>query len=306
MSQAATPPHSLDAGSHAAHAHPPFLKHHFDTPQQQYESSVQGMWLFLATEFLLFAGLFCAYAIYRAMHPEIFLYAHIFLDKYWGALNTVILLVSSFTMAAGVWAIEHGRPRLCVALLGLTILGGAGFMAIKYVEYKGKWEHGLLWGKLYNPDPHYVEKHQREHFHTEKTHRTPEGGMTLAPHADAPPPPATALPNQSATDLPSPTFAPPGSPGPSGVALGQSQPPELTPAQRARNVHIFFSIYFGMTGLHGLHVLAGMIAIGWVLVKTMRGAYSAAYYTPVHMVGLYWHVVDLIWIYLFPLLYLIH
>lgn len=71
------------------------------------------------------------------------------------------------------------------------------------------------------------------------------------------------------------------------------------------NPHIFFSIYFVMTGLHGLHVLAGMGAIGWVLVKTIRGRFSPEYYTPMEMTGLYWHLVDLIWIYLFPLLYLV-
>ncbi|MBD3233310.1 MAG: cytochrome c oxidase subunit 3 family protein [candidate division Zixibacteria bacterium] len=74
---------------------------------------------------------------------------------------------------------------------------------------------------------------------------------------------------------------------------------------KGTNPHIFFGIYFGMTGLHGLHVLAGMSAIVWVLIKTVKKKFSAEYYTPVEMVGLYWHLVDLIWIFLFPLLYLI-
>ena len=71
-------------------------------------------------------------------------------------------------------------------------------------------------------------------------------------------------------------------------------------------VQVFFSIYFLMTGLHGLHVIIGMLAIGWILLKAMRGAFSPQYFTPVDLVGLYWHLVDLIWIFLFPLLYLIH
>ena len=71
------------------------------------------------------------------------------------------------------------------------------------------------------------------------------------------------------------------------------------------NPHIFFSIYFAMTGLHGLHILVGMIVISWVLVNTDKDKYSSEYYTPVENAGLYWHLVDLIWIYLFPLLYLI-
>jgi cytochrome c oxidase subunit 3 len=60
-----------------------------------------------------------------------------------------------------------------------------------------------------------------------------------------------------------------------------------------------------MTGLHGFHVLAGMIAITWLLVRGSRGEFGPSYFTPVDLVGLYWHIVDLIWIFLFPLLYLI-
>jgi cytochrome c oxidase subunit 3 len=75
---------------------------------------------------------------------------------------------------------------------------------------------------------------------------------------------------------------------------------------RPTNAHIFFGIYFAMTGLHGIHVLAGMIVITWLLINAFKGVYGPEYYTPVDLVGLYWHVVDLIWIFLFPLLYLIH
>ena len=71
------------------------------------------------------------------------------------------------------------------------------------------------------------------------------------------------------------------------------------------NPHVFFSIYFAMTGLHGFHVLVGMVLIGWMMIRTVKGTISAEYYTPIEMTGLYWHLVDLIWIFLFPLLYLI-
>jgi len=71
------------------------------------------------------------------------------------------------------------------------------------------------------------------------------------------------------------------------------------------NPHIFFSIYFVMTGLHGLHVLIGMGVILWLIVRNRKNHFSAQYYNPVEMTGLYWHLVDLIWIYLFPLLYLV-
>jgi cytochrome c oxidase subunit 3 len=68
---------------------------------------------------------------------------------------------------------------------------------------------------------------------------------------------------------------------------------------------IFFGLYFALTGLHGIHVLGGMVLIGWLIYRGRRGEFHAGYFTPVEMVGLYWHLVDLIWIFLFPLLYLV-
>ncbi len=231
-----------------SHEHSPHLQHHFDTPEQQFDAGKLGIWLFLATEILLFGGLFCAYAIYRANHPEIFLYAHQFLDKVLGGTNTVILLCSSLTMAWAVRASQLGQRKLLITLLSLTLLGGFGFMGIKYVEYKAKWEHGLL------PGTHF------------------------APHEEAPA--VTAAP------------AAPAAPAEHG--------------KRPSNAQIFFGIYFLMTGLHGLHVLAGMGAITWILIGSIKGKFGPEYFTPVDFVGLYWHLVDLIWIFLFPLLYLIH
>jgi cytochrome c oxidase subunit 3 len=228
-----------------SHEHPPHLQHHFETSEQQFDAGKLGIWLFLATEILLFGGLFCAYAIYRANHPEIFMYAHQFLDKILGGTNTVILLCSSLTMAWAVRASQLGQQRLLIVLLSLTLLGGFGFMGIKYVEYKAKWEHGLLPG----------------------THFAPHGEST-------------------------------GGPG-----HGPGETPDH--GKRPSNVQIFFGIYFLMTGLHGLHVLAGMGAITWILVRSTKGHFGPEYFTPVDFVGLYWHLVDLIWIFLFPLLYLI-
>jgi cytochrome c oxidase subunit 3 len=71
-------------------------------------------------------------------------------------------------------------------------------------------------------------------------------------------------------------------------------------------VHQFFAIYYAMTGLHGVHVVVGMIVIGWLIIRASRGEFTSAYYTPVDLGGLYWHIVDLVWIFLFPLFYLIH
>lgn len=260
-------------------AHDPHLAHHFDTPSQQFESGKLGMWIFLATEVLLFGGLFCAYAVYRSLHPEIFIYAHQYLDKTLGAVNTVILICSSLTMAWAVNCAQRDRRRGLIVLLALTLVFAFGFLSVKFVEYEHKWKHGLMWGKYYRPQ--------------DDEHESP---------ATAPKPSATT-PMTKAAAGDERSLIPPAARGPAGLA---TQGPQPEPVRgRPRNVQLFFGVYFLMTGLHGLHVIGGMIAITWVLVRATRGHFSGAYFTPVDLVGLYWHLVDMIWIYLFPLLYLI-
>lgn len=221
----------------------PHLAHHFATMAQQVEAGKLGIWLFLVTEILFFGGLFCAYAVYRANHPEIFLYAHQYLDKTLGAVNTAVLIFSSLTMAWAVRCAQLEQRRGLVVCLALTLVCASVFMGVKYLEYSEKWRHGLLWAGWFQP--------------TEAL-ETSSHGTAGQPH----------------------------------------QPP--------RDTGIFFSIYFLMTGLHGLHVLGGMGVIGWLLAGALRGRYGSEYFAPVDLVALYWHLVDMVWIFLFPLLYLIH
>jgi len=208
--------------------HEPFLQHHFAEPEQQFEAAKIGMWVFLVTEVLLFGGLFVGFAIMHGRHLEAFASAHHHLDRALGALNTVVLLVSSFTMVMAVAAARAGKRRALILFLSLTLALAAVFLVVKYFEYSHKFHEGLLPGRFYSYQ-------------------------------------------------------------------GPSVPGEF----------MFFSFYFMMTGLHGLHVFAGMIAISWLLRRAIRGDFSERYYNPVDLVGLYWHLVDMIWIYLFPLLYLI-
>lgn len=210
------------------HKHDPNLQHHFATHEQQFDAAKIGMWLFLATEILLFGGLFAGYGLMQARHPEAFYAAHHHLDKNLGFLNTVVLLCSSFTMVLAVHYAKTEQRRKLMVNLALTLAFAAVFLVVKFFEYEHKIHDGLLPG----------------HFYSHK---------------------GDTVPNQ----------------------------------------FIFFSFYFMMTGLHGFHILGGMAAIAWVLFKAKAGAFSRNYYTPVDLVGLYWHLVDLIWIYLFPLLYLI-
>lgn len=316
MTTATNHPPDTDA-HHDAH-----LAHHFDNPRQQFEASVQGMWLFLATEIVLFGGLFCAYAVYRAAHPEIFIYGHEYLDKSLGAINTVILLCSSFTMATAVWAVQHGRQKLLIGMLALTILGACGFLSIKYVEYEHKWKAGLLWGKYYHPA--YPPGGEHGASHGEADHAAPAvPGEAARPETAASAPASVAVAAEGAAADPNAAIVDPAAAaaeadqdnwlvtpaesGPRGLLRPGVEEHLLEPEPgQVRNVQLFFAIYFGMTGLHGVHVIAGICVIAWLLFRSARGDFSPQYFTPVPMVGLYWHVVDLIWIYLFPLLYLIH
>jgi cytochrome c oxidase subunit 3 len=303
------------------------MAHHFDSPGQQYQAGKTGMWLFLSTEILLFGGLFCAYAVYRHSHPDVFLYAHRYLDKTLGGINTLVLILSSFTAAWAVRAAQMGQRRLLIGLILVTLLCATGFLGIKAVEYEHKWKHGLLWGKRFQPEM----THGAGTTHGEAP-GSAAGGRAAAPgateanvvHAMVPPGGAavaeaapkdagqarseriggaTPDPLQIRSNIRDATT------GPAGLARSEKGPAangRHGPAERPQNVQVFFGIYFAMTGLHAIHVLAGMTAWLWVLRRAIRGDFSPAYFTPVDFVALYWHLVDLIWIYLFPLLYLIH
>lgn len=294
----------MTTSPHSHEARDPYLAHHFETLRQQYESGKLGMWLFLSTEILLFGGLFCAYAVYRANHPEIFVYAHQFLDKNLGGLNTIILICSSFTMAWAVRAAQLGERRRLVAMLVATLLFASGFLGVKAVEYEQKWKHGLLWGKRFRPQTHETAAHpgaqaDAAHAAIAEAAHAPAGADAVGADAAHGGPPAAG-----AADRP---LLAPATIEPKGLAATAEGPPRRTghAAEAPRNVQLFFGIYFVMTGLHGLHVIAGMFAITWILARAIKGHFGSRRFLPVDNVGLYWHVVDIIWIYLFPLLYLI-
>ncbi|HUU82637.1 MAG TPA: cytochrome c oxidase subunit 3 family protein [Phycisphaerae bacterium] len=299
--------HEPTSDAAMAHEHTPHLAHHFETSEQQFVAGKLGMWLFLATEILLFGGLFCAYAIYRASHPEIFQYAHRYLDKTLGGINTIVLICSSLTMAWGVHCAQRGQRRGLIACLVLTLLFACTFLGIKYVEYSHKWKDGLLPGTRF--DPQYAPG---EHGHGGDADETAQYGE----HTSDEPAGETGAASPSASDDETPldvgagrSRVPPAADGPSGLAEVpwlERPKPHAEIKERPSNVHIFFGIYFSMTGLHGLHVIAGMGVIVWILIRSIKGHFGADYFTPVDLAGLYWHLVDLIWIYLFPLLYLIH
>ncbi len=394
-----------------AHDRLPQLSHHFDTMPQQYEAAKLGMWLFLATEVLLFGGLFCLYAVYRAGHPDIFAYGSQFLDTTWGAINTGVLIVSSLTMAMAVWCAQNNYRRGLCLFLGLTLLCAIDFLGIKWIEYSHKFHDNLVWGVQFYEGEHAGDRVEdqevdaglaaiaalepgdparggglylrtcmachgltgeglpglgkplqtsefvaglddasfvafliagrspKDPLNTTGAAMLPRGGnpslrdqdlMDIVAHvrilqtnaltatsdergvADG------KLPIVNGQLLLPQSVIPLAPDGPSGLAWRPDEsdrnygilrsstnaaPTALL--ERPANAHLFFAIYFGMTGLHGLHVLAGIGVITWLLIRALKGHFDNGYFTPVDLGGLYWHIVDVIWIFLFPLLYLI-
>lgn len=175
----------------------------------------------------MFGGLFVAYAIFRNLHHDVFLAGSSLLDVTLGALNTLVLITSSLTMALAVHYAAKGKRDYLEGFLHLTITLAMIFLIIKYFEYSHKFHDGLLPGSYFT-------------------------------YADGP-----------------------------------------------KNLALFFSLYFMLTGLHGIHILVGIGLMRWLIKRSERGDFSPENYTAIEGVGLYWHVVDIIWIYLFPLLYLV-
>ncbi len=206
----------------------PQVAAHFASLEVQNHAARLGMWLFLATEILLFAGLFVIYANYRFLFPEAFHGASKLLNLSMGTFNTLLLITSSFTAAMAVHYAKEAQNKKVVLMFVLTLLMAMGFLVIKYFEYQHKFHEGQL------PGPYY-------------------------------------------------TYA--------GIQLP--------------GVSAYFTIYFLSTGLHAFHVIIGMIVLAWVTLKAMRNEFSYHNYTAVELGSMYWHLVDLVWIFLFPMLYLI-
>ena len=185
-----------------------------------------GMWLFLATELVLFGGLFLLYAVYLARYPHEFATAGRGMHLIFGTANTAILLTSSLLAAMAVTAIQRDERRPAMVCLGGTILCATVFLGNKYLEWHA--EIGM-------------------------------GNYPNSPRLAAGPP-------------------------------GES---------------VFFSLYYLTVGLHGLHVLIGAVLLALVAVRVQQRTLHAGNYALLENSALYWHLVDLVWVFIFPLYYLL-
>jgi cytochrome c oxidase subunit 3 len=206
----------MEQNAHSEHSH-------YDP-----EASKIGMWLFIFTELILFGGLFIVYSIYRFMNPEAFHLAAEELNTTIGAINTVLLLVSSMTIAMSTSTLQLKKKGATLGLLAITVILGLVFLVNKYFEWGLKFEHGIYPGSAH--------------------------------------------------------------------LLNDFSQGEI----------LFFGLYFVMTGLHALHIIIGLIIILFAAVRIQKGTVHENRAALLENAGLYWHLVDLIWIFLFPLFYLIH
>ncbi len=265
------------------------IAHQFVSAKQQLEAGRLGMWLLIMTEVLFFSGVFCAYAVFRGARPEVFHYAHFFLDRTLGAFNTCLLLVSSFTAACAVHSARHGRRRRLLLSIVLTIACGVGFLVVKGVEYAHKAEEGLLPGSHFNPSEELWERASFKSLHPEAARYA----VALRARAhDSRVPAARARREELEPLLRA---------GVLGKAAEYPSMPSLP-----RNAHVFFGLYFLMTGLHAVHVVIGVAIWLWLLLRAAAGGVLQDQFAAIDYAALYWHLVDVIWIYLFPLLYLSH
>jgi cytochrome c oxidase subunit 3 len=210
--------------SDASARHVPY----FQDLERQAHASRLGMWIFLASELLLFAGLFALYASYRAQYPQAFGWGVEHNDRVLGTINTAVLICSSYAVASSVQVLRRGKARWAAALIGSTLACGAVFLAIKGYEYASHFREGVFPGG------------QGEFFRE---------------HSD-------------------------------------------------QGLKLFYTLYFLMTGLHGIHVVVGMSVLGWMLVQILRGKLVPPFTHPLDNGAVYWHLIDVVWIFLWPIFYL--
>lgn len=254
----------------------PLLLHHFEDLEQQELTSNLGMWTFLATEVMFFGGLFLAFALYRGAYPREFSEAAQWLRVELGGLNTVVLLTSSLTMAMAVRESQLRRRKPAVYYLLGTIALGVVFLGIKAMEWTEDYHEHLMPGVNFRwegPPPKFAAKDQA----AEARRRDTE-------------PPAER---------------PGDSPGIVSPSLEPSYRGEMSLAPRPGRAQMFFVLYFFMTGLHAIHMIIGIAIVGVVAYLTWTGWLSGAGSQQIEVTGLYWHFVDIVWVFLYPLLYLI-
>lgn len=236
------------------------VEHQFEDRFQQKEAATLGMWTFLATEVLFFGGLFVSYTIYRHQYPEPFRQGTLDMKWYLGAINTAVLLLSSFFMALAVRAAAVGSNPRIIRYLVLTIVVGSLFLCIKATEYYIDYRERLV------PGLNFTEVRPTEDELGGFTRSFDKIDEWFDSHVSRP--------------------------------VGKAE-------IRPHNEQLFMLFYFIMTGVHATHMIIGIAVMLVLIWMAHRRRFSAEWHNPVECFGLYWHFVDIVWVFLFPALYLL-
>ncbi|HEX3997859.1 MAG TPA: cytochrome c oxidase subunit 3 [Pirellulales bacterium] len=212
------------------------LEEQYENLEHQYHAATTAMWVFLATEVMFFGAIFLALAVYHHMYTDAFEKGSEKLEWIIGGTNTIVLLLSSFTIVLAVHYSKLGANKQTAWFLATTAALGLLFLVFKGIEYYLDYKEFLIPGWRFNPQE-WVDK---EHLSPDQV-----------PH-----------------------------------------------------VQLFLVFYWVMTLIHALHVTLGIVAVLIVMTLAFRRHFSPVYYTPVEVLALYWHFVDIVWIFLLPMLYL--
>jgi len=252
-----------------------------------------AIWLFLASEVMFFIGILGSYIILRSGEPALFAEHGLVLSKPWAALNTLVLIGSSLTMALAVDAAQKNNRKRLTLMLGITLLCAFGFMVIKTIEYTDKAFHYSVVAKdptdkkiyVYDGHGHYDKDGNMEIKAVRAL--VPDGKFDIHWISEAGVTRLAGIPEHEHHDH-------------TEYRIAKNDIAQATNYGPWKN--IFYACYFSLTGVHGVHVVGGIVAIGLLFAQSLRGKIFAPH---TEYVGLYWHFVDLVWIFLFPLLYLI-
>jgi cytochrome c oxidase subunit III len=259
--------------SASTHGHGGALKHHFDNLEQQHSAERLGMWFFLVTEVLFFTGMFVAYTVYRNWYPAEFAFSSSHLLWQIAGINTVLLITSSLTMTLAIRAAQLGRKSELMRYLAITFLLGAGFMGFKAFEYSTDYHEKFVPGELFRTEYEGAVKELAPVSHAAVKDYKFTGGQ-----------------QHWSQDL---------------AKINHGKEPGSDGTVSPERVQLFLVFYYVMTGIHGVHIVVGLGCILWLVAEAYRGAIPREAYSKVEVISLYWHLVDMIWLFLMPLLYLI-
>jgi cytochrome c oxidase subunit 3 len=274
------------------HYHPPGLQHQFEDMGQQQESASIGMWMFLVQEIMFFGGLFMAYLVFRSKYPMAFAAGSNHLDAFWGGLNTLVLIVSSLTMALAVRSAQLSQRVPQMIFIILTMIFGTVFLGVKAIEYTAKYNEGIVpitglnlttpkklndSSKHLSTDSEQQEKNSLDFPNQTKT-REGEGsraGEHEAASGEHHRPYSNPRGEFQWEDTSLVVQAQQGNYLTENEKIAYFSNGELNAERFRDKVLLFFWIYFAMTGLHALHMIIGLGIMAWLLWRAWGGEFSA-------------------------------